>query len=71
MSDFYDNLWNRKMTKLEALRQAQLKMLRTGANRGLAGVSRGLKFANDQPPDSNHRLPPYYWAPFVLSGDWQ
>jgi CHAT domain-containing protein len=64
MIDFYDNLWQKKMSKLEALRQAQLKMLRTG-------VSRGLKFADDQPPDKDHRLPPYYWAPFVLSGDWQ
>ena len=64
MIDFYDNLWHKKLSKVEALRQAQLKMLRTG-------VSRGLKFEDSQPPDETNRLPPYYWAPFILSGDWR
>ena len=80
MTDFYDNLWQKKMPKIEALRQAQLKMLRTGvshidnvAGRAAASAaSRGLKFTDDQlQPDENRRLPPYYWAPFVLSGDWR
>jgi CHAT domain-containing protein len=39
-------------------------MLREGANRG-------EKFLPAQPPDKNHRLPPYYWAAFELSGDWR
>ncbi|HEV2970683.1 MAG TPA: CHAT domain-containing tetratricopeptide repeat protein [Pirellulales bacterium] len=63
MTDFYENLWGRKLPKLEALRQAQLTMLRDG-------VKRGLKFAGDEPPKEG-RLPPYYWAAFVLSGDWR
>ncbi len=63
MIDFYDNLWRKKMSKLEALRQAQLTMLREG-------VHRGLDFRDGQPP-ANRRLPPYYWAAFVLSGDWR
>ncbi|HEV3416799.1 MAG TPA: CHAT domain-containing tetratricopeptide repeat protein, partial [Pirellulales bacterium] len=63
MTDFYENLWGRKLPKLEALRQAQLTMLHEG-------VKRGLKFAGDQPPKED-RLPPYYWAAFVLSGDWR
>ena len=64
MVDFYDNLWKRKMSKLEALRQAQLKMLREGIQRGVV--------REDLPTrDKNRRLPPFYWAPFVLSGDWR
>jgi hypothetical protein len=34
------------------------------------GLKRGLEFA-DQPADPKRRLPPYYWAAFVLSGDWR
>jgi CHAT domain-containing protein/Tfp pilus assembly protein PilF len=48
MEDFYKNLKDHKMDKLEALRQAQLTML-----------------SNDQ---YSH---PYYWAPFILIGNWQ
>jgi CHAT domain-containing protein len=69
MTDFYDNLWRKKLSKPEALRQAQLKMLRLETLG--AGPGRGLKFDESEPPDENHRLPPYYWAPFVLSGDWR
>ena len=63
MIDFYDNLWRKKMSKAEALRQAQLTMLREGVKRGLG--------SDDQPADAKRRLPPYYWAGFVLSGDWR
>jgi CHAT domain-containing protein len=63
MIDFYDNLWNKKLSKIEALRQAQLTMLREG-------IHRGLKLEDNQQPADN-RLPPYYWAAFVLSGDWR
>ena len=47
MIDFYENLWQKKMSRVEALRQAQLKMLREGANRGMEIA--------DKPPDSNKR----------------
>jgi CHAT domain-containing protein len=58
------------MSKIEALRQAQLTLMREGVNTR-AGAKRGLEFEADQPPDAGHRLPPYYWAAFVLSGDWR
>lgn len=64
MVDFYDNLWSKKMSRLESLRQAQLNMLREG-------IKRGLDLAPEQPPDQERRLPPFYWAAFVLSGDWR
>ncbi len=62
MQRFYENLCDKKMGKLEALREAQIWMLRDNGNRGLA--------IPDHPPDAQ-ALPPYYWAAFVLSGDWR
>jgi CHAT domain-containing protein/tetratricopeptide (TPR) repeat protein len=76
MIRFYQNLWQSKkpMTKLEALRQAQLWMLREGVDEGLA---RGViekpvdqkKFQQAQP--EGKRALPFFWAGFVLSGDWR
>ena len=45
MVSFYRNLFEKGMTKAEALRQAQLEMARQGVDA-------------------------YYWAPFVLMGNW-
>lgn len=69
MIRFYRNLWERKMPKLEALREAQLWMI-TGA-RASAQAGQKPTAAN---PDSD-RLPPMLlhpsiWAPFIMSGDW-
>jgi CHAT domain-containing protein/Tfp pilus assembly protein PilF len=65
MEGFYENLWDKKTSKLEALRQAQLAMLREGPQRGMAIVSK------TKPTEKPRRSPPYYWAAFVLSGDWR
>ncbi|WP_414584906.1 CHAT domain-containing protein [Scytonema sp. PCC 10023] len=46
MIEFYDNLVNKKMPKAEALRQAQVNLLK------------------------NYRHP-YFWAPYILVGNWQ
>jgi CHAT domain-containing protein/tetratricopeptide (TPR) repeat protein len=63
MQRFYENLWDKNMGKLAALREAQIWMLRDKGNRGLSLIQ-------DQPADSG-ALPPFYWAAFVLSGDWR
>jgi CHAT domain-containing protein/tetratricopeptide (TPR) repeat protein len=63
MEKFYENLWKHKLPKAEALRQAQLTMLREGPKRGVVRVDEG----GAMPAVS----PPYYWAAFVLSGDWR
>ncbi len=64
MIDFYDNLWGKKMSRVQALRAAQLTMLREGGKRGFVRL--------DVPKGSpSRRVPPYYWAAFVLSGDWR
>ena len=64
MERFYENLWEKKLGKLESLRQAQLEMLDEPAKRGIALEPTAPQ---PQPP----RRPPYDWAAFVLSGDWR
>lgn len=65
MERFYEKLWTARTSKLEALRQAQLAMLRAGPKRGMALVTQGPTAASPQ------RAPPHAWAAFVLSGDWR
>ena len=65
METYYENLWVRKHGKLDALRRAQLAMIkasdaRAGGQRGVGGV-RPVQTASS----------PYYWASFILSGDWR
>jgi CHAT domain-containing protein len=60
MGKFYNYHWEQGLPKGEALRRAQLDMLwgagRAIAPQGTAGVI---------------RLPPSFWAGFVLHGDWR
>jgi CHAT domain-containing protein len=81
MREFYTNLWERKLPRLEALRRAQLSMLldydaKAGRLRSpgapvpvdpaqLAAARERMR-TSGRPP-----LPPLYWAGFVLSGDWR
>ena len=63
MERFYRNLWEKKMPRIDALREAQLWLLKHPDQlRGL------LRVDNDQTP---RQSPPYYWAAFQLSGDWR
>jgi CHAT domain-containing protein len=75
MSDFYDR-WvkNPGAGKAEALRQAQLAFLHgsTAAPGGKTG--RGVQIEEDSSGTINAGLGyahPYYWAPFVLIGNYQ
>jgi CHAT domain-containing protein/tetratricopeptide (TPR) repeat protein len=72
MERFYENLWQKKMGKLMALREAQLWMLREGYQVPELGGARSLTVDKSSPlPSGTPRLPPAYWAAFVLSGDWR
>jgi CHAT domain-containing protein/tetratricopeptide (TPR) repeat protein len=62
MERFYESLWRKKRTRLEALREAQRAMLE-GNNRAAV--------REDAAKEKDERLPPFYWAAFVLSGDWR
>ncbi|MDA1231892.1 MAG: CHAT domain-containing protein, partial [Planctomycetota bacterium] len=61
MERFYRNLWDKEMTRVDALREAQLWMLNNPTS------IRGTKRIETE----STRTPPYYWAAFVLSGDWR
>ena len=83
MEEFYTNLWQRKMPKLEALRQAQLTVLRHPerveerakessnelAQRGGGKEPGDLPSRGQVGPGQARRSPPAWWAAFILSGD--
>jgi CHAT domain-containing protein len=66
MERFYRNLWEREMSRLDALREAQLHFLKNPD--AVRGEFRGLDFIEDDQPQ---RTSPKYWAAFQLSGDWR
>jgi CHAT domain-containing protein len=61
MVEFYRNLWQKKLGKLEALRQAQLAMLA-----GKLHVPDEYRGGGKE-----RRLSPFYWAAFTLAGGWR
>jgi CHAT domain-containing protein len=65
MQRFYENLWDRGLPKLKALREAQLWLMKEGGRRGLGGLG------EDDTGAGGKRLPLHHWAGFVLSGDWR
>ena len=72
---------NRQMPKAEALREAQIALLKGTAKTGAAGKDERtgvMKFGEEkqtQPPyKKNENAPlahPYYWSPFILIGNWR
>jgi CHAT domain-containing protein len=66
----YKNLWTKKMGRLEALREAQIWMLNNGRTSG-GETGRGITLEEAEDVPAGNRLPPRYWAAFVLSGDWR
>jgi CHAT domain-containing protein len=66
MSEFYSNLWQRHLTPMEALRQAQLYILN---GTGVTGSARGVGAPEPGPVVRKHaRAHPRFWAAWVLSG---
>lgn len=73
MTRFYDNLWSKGMGKLTALREAQLWMLRNRAASAAPAADSATPDVRSLTPvqPAASRTSPYYWAGFVLSGDWR
>jgi CHAT domain-containing protein len=77
MSSFYRNL--KTMSKAEALRQAQLELIRGEGRsdlltkRGVGGIGKLGEMPEPQSPsedpNSVSTSHPYFWAPFILVGD--
>ena len=62
MERFYRNLWEKEMSHLDALREAQLYILNNPES------VRSLEVPNDE---SAKRASPKLWAAFQISGDWK
>ncbi len=76
MADFYKR-WAEgggKVTKVEALRQAQLDLLHGKVDAAVRATGRGFAAAENE-SGRQAKLAgyahPYYWAPFVLMGNWR
>lgn len=77
MEAFYRARLQRGTNKADALREAQLVMLRGGRRSEAGTPNRGLKnkatgaTTTFVPPANAPYAHPYYWAPFVLVGNWK
>jgi CHAT domain-containing protein len=80
MEELYTNLWQKKLSRLEALRQAQLTVLRNPSlvqQRQQELAKLGVRGPEDEPaplpqggaPAASARSHPALWAAFILSGD--
>ncbi|XZE56970.1 CHAT domain-containing protein [Planctomycetaceae bacterium SH139] len=68
MGNFYDQYWDTNqdeecLSTIQCLRNSQLALLNEKQSRGRLGK----KII----PDPNARTAPFYWAAFVLTGNWE
>lgn len=70
MKRFYELLWGKRLSKLAALREAQLYVLRGGVSAASSPNSTTLKQSTDVRA-ARGKGEPYYWAAFTMAGDWR
>jgi CHAT domain-containing protein/tetratricopeptide (TPR) repeat protein len=69
MAEFY-RLRGQGMTKAEALSRAQVELLRGADSQPANGERRGLALGGAATPAAKFSHP-YFWAPFILIGNWR
>ena len=67
MIELHRNLRDKELGKAEALRRAQVAMLRRYDFQ--QGTLRGLSVRTTESASQTRFAPPFYWAAFVLVGD--
>lgn len=73
MADFYAGLLERGEDKAEALRQAQIAMLRGSTVLRVAAADRAAAPLEEDAPDAPPAAAfshPYFWSAFILMGNW-
>jgi CHAT domain-containing protein len=74
MTRFHENLWKgrdgKPTGKLDALREAQVWLMKEARVKPEL-LRSGLRPEDDIGWKPGDPVPPYYWAAFVLSGDWR
>jgi CHAT domain-containing protein len=82
MERFYHHLWEKKLSRIKALQQAQLDLLRNPALRnarqaelekaaGPRGAARLRGIGRAVPAEGGERSPTAWWAAWQLSGAWR
>ncbi|MCA9040825.1 MAG: CHAT domain-containing protein [Planctomycetaceae bacterium] len=73
MERFYLNYWEKKMSRLDALREAQIFLLNTPEAITNPELIRGDRGGQSKTPSFSlpKRFEPEFWAGFMFSGDWR
>jgi CHAT domain-containing protein len=69
MQNFYRLRESGTLTKAEALRQAQLQFIQGKNKLADAAMQRGLTTTSPTTPTASYTHP-FFWAPFILMGNW-